>query len=164
MSWSANGQYLAVARAVSPWLSIIRVSDWVEMSGVFAFSAAPAAVEYSGNNDLAVVASNVLRVLSADGATSQWFEAKPTYRANGVAWSPTAPLKTLSGSVENEFGAPAARDILIVHDASEQIIGSTTSSAGGTWSFQTPFDDGHTALLQEADGRVQAIGGGILPL
>ena len=56
------------------------------------------------------------------------------------------------------------KELLLMHDASAAIIGQTTSAADGSYAFETGYADGHTVLLLEDTGRVQAIGGGVLPL
>lgn len=166
VSWSPDGAYIACALSSAPFLAVIRVSDWTVLSGVYAPGSAVSRVAYSPNNELAVTFTNAPHavILSQDGSTVLWQQDPTLVKALGVAWSPASALQTISGTVLDTNGAPAVRDLLLLHDASAAIIGQTTSAADGSYAFETGYADGHTVLLLEDTGRVQAIGGGVLPL
>lgn len=166
VSWSPDGGYIAFCMAVSPWFRVVRVSDWSLMAGTFAPGIATYDVAYSplGEIALAYNAAPFARVLSVDGTTTTWTPSPLVVAPSRVAWSPAAPLKAVSGTVVDENAAPAVRDLLLMHDATEAIVGGTTSAADGSYSISTPYSDGHSVLLHEDTGRWQIVGGGIIPL
>lgn len=166
VSWSPNGDYIAFCHSVSPWFSVVRVSDWTVVSGTFNPGIAAYEVAYSplGEIALAYNAAPYARVLNASGTTTVWTPSPPVVAPTRLAWSPAAAPKIISGTVVDENAAPAVRDLLLMHDASEAIVGGTTSAVDGSYSIATPYSDGHTVLLLEDTGRVQAVGGGIIPL
>ena len=166
VSWSPDGAYVACALASAPYLAIIRVSDWTVLSGVYAPGSAVSNIAYSPNNELGVCFANSPHavVLSQDGSTVLWQQDPVLFKALSLSWSPAPTPKTVGGTVLDTNGLPAVRDLLLMHDLTREIIGQVTSAADGSYTVQTPYNDGHTVLLIEDTGRVQAIGGGILPL
>ena len=166
MSWSPDGAYIAFCLAASPWFRVVRVSDWSIVSGTFAPGIATQDVAYSplGEIALAYNAAPYSRVLSADGTTTTWTPSPLMVAPTRVAWSPAAALKSIGGTVVDDNDAPIVRELLLMHGATKAIVGSTTSAADGSYSIDTPYSDGHTVLLVESTGRVQALGGGLIPL
>lgn len=163
--WAPDGAHLAIGGAS---LRVLRSSDWSLQSGVVTLPGTSNRLNYAADGRLAVTHLDwpYVTIVSQNGTAKLDELVGIPLQLPELVWSPGVVGGTISGTITDELGSPAAgRAMALVHDATKAIIGTAVTNGSGAYSFFTPYSGaGHTVLLYEDDGRVQALGGGVLPV
>lgn len=166
-AFSQAGDLLAVCSSAEPYLSVIDANTFTLLPVVAAATLYPSgkpvwtadgklAICYTSGDPSAIIVSASLDSIELQNLAIP----TPAHIATSIV-----TMRTLSGVITDASESPLSRTVYAIHDATRRPVGAAVSSAvDGSYEIATPYGDGHTLMLLEGTGRVQALGTGVLPV